>query len=108
MGEISWGGVEGTLPAATAALYTVPASTAAVVRLITLQNSTGGDETVRLYKRAAAVDYEIVNQVLADGYLFNGPTSGAIQLDAGDSIRGDDNGAAAGIDYTISYAEEAI
>lgn len=108
MGEVTWGGEEGTLPAATAALYTVPASTVAVVRLITAQNSTGGDETIRFYKRAAAVDYEIVNQTLADGHLFNGPNSGAFQLDAGDSIRGDDNGAAAGIDYTISYAEEAL
>jgi len=108
MGEITWGGVEGTLPAAAADLYLVAADTAAVVRLITAQNSTGGDEEIRFYKRAGGVNYEIANQSLLDGYRYEGPAHGAIQLDAGDSIQGDDNGAAAGIDYTISYAEEAL
>lgn len=108
MGQFSLFGEEGTLPAVAADLYLVPAGTAAVVRLITLMNDTGGDETVRLYKRAGGVNYEIVNQVLADGHRYEGPTSGAVQLDAGDSIQGDDAGSAAGIDYTLSGAEKEI
>ncbi len=108
MGAITWGGAEGTLPAAAADLYLVAADTAAVVRMITLQNDTGGDETVTVSKRAAAVDYVLFKIDLADGYSVEFPTSGSIALDTGDSIRGDDGGSAAGIDYTISYAEEAL
>jgi len=109
MGEISWGGVEGTLPAAAADLYIVPATTAAVVRQVTLQNDTGGSETVTISKRAGGVDYVLFKQTLADGYSCEFPgNGGSIALDTGDSIRGDDGGSAAGIDYTISYAEEAL
>jgi len=109
MGEITWGGAEGTLPAAAADLYLVAASTAAVVRQITLQNNTGGAETVTISKRAGGVDYPLFIVALADGHQTEFPASGgSVQLDAGDSIRGDDGGSAAGIDYTISYAEEAL
>lgn len=109
MGDITWGGVEGTLPAAAADLYLVPATTAAVVRSITLQNDTGGDETVTISKRAGGVDYVLFKQALADGYSCEFPAAGgSIALDTGDSIRGDDGGSAAGIDYTVSYAEEDL
>lgn len=104
-----WGGTEGTLPAAAANLYLVAAGYRAVVRMITLQNDTGGAETVTISKRAGGTDYQLFEISLADGYSVEFPgNGGSIMLDAGDSIRGDDGGSAAGIDYTISYAEEAI
>ena len=109
MGEISWGGAEGTLLAAAADLYLVPATTAAVVRQITLQNNTGGAETVTISKRAGGVDYPLFIISLADEHSVEFPgNGGSIALDAGDSIRGDDGGSAAGIDYTVSYAEEDL
>lgn len=98
---------EGQLPNAAAALYTVPADTTTYIKGMTLHNSDAATRTFTIWFRQAVTgNTRIIAYVaLKSRYTYQHPVETV--LDAGDSIRGEDDSAASDkVDYTISGAEE--
>lgn len=95
---------DGQLGATEAAIYTVPASTTAYVRVIICQNTGGGNNTVQLWMRpSGGTSRRIVYVTLKanETFVFDDP----LALDAGDSIRGAATNAAQ-VDFSVYGAEE--
>lgn len=95
---------DGQLGAAKAALYTVPASTQAIIKTITLVNTDSAARTVNLYVSTGASRRIIpVDTSLGIGYclIFDDE----LTLEAADIIEGDAS-AAAVVDYYIAGVEE--
>jgi len=99
---------DGQLPTTQTALYTVPASTRAIIKSFDLINNIATVQTVQIWiKRSGGTSRRAVNvgslsideriEALSDGESWT--------LAAGDSIEGMTTTAAA-IDYTITGAEE--
>ena len=93
---------DGQLPNAKATLYTVPALTKAYIKGISLFNTGGGSETVRLYLNVAGTSRRMPQIVLA---ASEGADVGAFGLNAGDLIEGDTTTATT-VDYCINIVEE--
>ena len=100
---------EGQLAGATGDLYTVPANTTAIIKNITLVNTTGGALTCNLYiKKSGSSDRRIsqVSLAMAAGEKAVTEANEVYTLAAGDKIRGDAS-AATSIDYIISGVEKS-
>lgn len=97
---------DGQLADATGDLYTVPASTTAYIKSITLVNTGAGDNDVNLFllpsggtaRRLISKDLCLAT---AESLVFDAP----IVVDTGDKIQGDATSASE-VDYTINGAEE--
>jgi len=96
---------DGQLPAAPAALYTVPASTFTIIKTITISNTDSVTRTVNLYVNASGVNRRILpqNMPMPQNYTFL--FGDELTLEAGDMIQGDAS-AAVVVDYTINGVEE--
>lgn len=95
---------DGQLAAAKATIYTCPASTTAIVRLITYVN-TGANVTVNLYvKPSGGTSRRIIPMamVLLAGYLME--EDQVITLEAGDVLEGDAS-IATQVDFTVGGVE---
>lgn len=93
------------LPSSKGTLYTCPASTSAIVKLITLSNTGGAMNAVNLYKKGSAGTSKHligVNTPLGVGQALE--FGGVITLEAGDLIEGDATNANE-VDYTLSLVE---
>lgn len=97
---------EGQLPSTKTALYTVPASTQAIVINIILVNETTGDLTANLYANLSGTSRRLtpVNLVIPAGQKFT--MKDKVTLAAADIIEGDAS-AATDIDYVINGVENA-
>lgn len=96
---------EGQLPAAKGTLYTVPATTSAVVLNIVLVNTDASDRAVNLYyKKSAGTSRRLlpVNTLAVAGLKLT--MEEKITMGAGDLIEGD-AAAANVVDYVISGVE---
>jgi len=96
---------QGQLGTTKAALYTVPASTQAIIKAITLVNTNTAAVTVNLYVTRGTASRRIIpqNLNLGVGYLLE--TDLPYTLEAGDIIEGDASVGAV-VDYTIHGVEE--
>ena len=97
---------DGQLAAAKATLYTVPASTQAIVRLITLVNTDSVARTVNIYLRLDGTNSRRIiakDQSMAAGASF--PITGPFTLEAADLVQGDAS-AANVVDFTLNGVEE--
>jgi len=99
--------VDGQLPDAKGTLYTVPADTSTVIKLITLVNTADVVQIVNLYvKPSGSASRRIIPKDcnLAAGYslIFDD----GIFLEVGDIIEGDTT-TAAKVDYIISGVEKS-
>lgn len=98
---------EGQLPAAKGTLYTVPATTSAVVLVILLVNTDSVDRTVNLYyKKSGGTSRKLlpVDTVIVAGRKLT--MEEKITMGAGDEIEGEAT-AATVIDYVISGVERS-
>jgi len=98
---------DGQLPATTGDLYTVPASTQALIKTIKAVNTNTTTETVNLYlKPSGGTARRLIPKdlQLSAGYLL--VVDDELTLEAGDKIQGDTTTAAM-VDYTISGVEES-
>jgi len=97
---------DGQLPAAAAALYTVPGATQAVIKTITLVNTDTVVRAVNLYINATGVNRRIIPEDMdlgpGNAFVFDDE----LMLEAADMIQGDAD-AANVIDYTINGIENA-
>jgi hypothetical protein len=93
---------EGQLAAAKATLYTVPGSTTAAVKSLSVVNTGAGDNTVNIYIKPGATSRKIVSVTLSTGDQLYINDLGT--LEAGDLIEGDATNANE-CDYVISGAE---
>ncbi len=97
---------DGQLGAAKAALYTVGASTQAIIKTITLVNTDGSARTVNLYicvsggssRRIISMDMSLATKHC---FIYDDE----LTLEAADKIEGDAD-AANVVDYTINGVEE--
>lgn len=97
----------GQLAAAKGTIYTVPASTKAYVRWISIHNTSGSTtETVRIYAKQSAGTSKIIWRGVLE------PNAGArvidmetLPLSASDTLEGDSTNATT-TDYFIAGAEE--
>lgn len=90
---------------ASAALYTCPASTTAVVKLITLVNTDAVSITVNIQIKPSGGTARCIipkDMSMTSGYLSK--VDDSITLEAGDAIWGDAS-ISAKVDYTISGIE---
>ncbi len=96
---------DGQLPAAAAALYTVPAATSAIIKTITISNTDAVTRTVNLYLNVSGVNRRILpqNMPMPQNYTFI--FGDELTLETGDMIQGDAS-AALVVDYTINGIEE--
>lgn len=97
---------EGQLAAATAAIYTVPASTQAIIRRIVLVNTDTSARTVNLFTDASGTDRRECPKDLsleANGGMVI--LDKIITLEAGDKIEGDAS-VADKVDYQIDGVEQ--
>ena len=98
---------EGQLAAATGDMYTVPATTQAIVRLIELVNTHTVAVTVNLYEKPGETDRRIIPKDVsleANGGKLT--LKGIRTLEAADKIRGDAS-VAEKVDYIIKGVEES-
>jgi len=96
---------DGQLPAAAAALYTVPASTSTIIKTITISNTDSVTRTVNLYINANGVNRRIIPQNLPMPQNYTWINNDELTLETGDMIQGDAS-AANVVDYTINGIEE--
>ena len=89
---------QGYLPAATAALYTVPASTSAIIRHIRLVNNDSSSRTAGLYHDGTTNQERILptSNIVAGGWA---EFDGVITCEAADTIQG-----VASVASQVSYA----
>lgn len=98
---------EGTLPSTTGSLYTVPASTSAVVLTINLVNSDSVTRTCNLYYLKSGSSQRLLTpENLSMDAGYQAPFKVKVTMAAGDSIRGDAS-AAAVVEYVVSGVEIA-
>lgn len=96
---------DGQLAASKGALYTTPASTQAIVKRITLVNTSTGDVNVKLYfKASGGTSRRIYKAVLGDE--GRGVMNDEVTLEAADIIEGEASIGSA-IDFVISGVENA-
>jgi len=98
---------DGQLASSKASIYTVAASTQAIVKKITLVNTDSSARAVNLYfKESGGTSRNIipVDYSLAVGALF--VMDNEVTLEAGDMIEGD-AAVASKIDYVVSGVENA-
>ena len=96
----------GQLANAKGTIYTVPASTQAVIKSITLYNTNSTAETVALYiLKSSGTSRQIVggSLVASGGYMIDDTE---YTLGAADIIQGDTT-TASKVDFTISGIEES-
>jgi len=96
---------DGQLPAAPAALYTVPASTNTIIKTITLVNTDAVQRTMNLYVNASGVNRRIIPQDIPLEAKESLVWDDELTLETGDMIQGDAS-AAVIVDYVISGVEE--
>ena len=99
---------DGTLPAAAAPLYTVPASTRAVIKSIDIVSATPIVQTVELYvTRSGSTIRRIVRveSLQLNETIHWGDEGEPLSLSTGDVISGVATSAGS-LDYTITGAEE--
>ncbi len=96
---------DGRLPAATAALYTVPANAHALIKTITLTNTAAAIRTINLYMNTSGVNRRIMpeNMSMEANWMF--VYNDELTLEPGDSIQGDASVAAC-VDFAINGMEE--
>ena len=98
---------DGQLPAAIGDLYTVPASTQALIKTIKAVNTNTTAETVNIYLTpSGGTARRIIPKALSLGAGYLLVVDDELTLEAGDKIRGDTT-TAAKVDYTISGVEES-
>lgn len=101
---------DGQLPTTQGALYTVPASTRAIIKTIDIVSKTATPQAVEVFiKRSGGTARSIgyvnpLEQYEKIEYLSDGNT---ITLSAGDAIEGITTTATA-VDFSITGAEEAV
>jgi len=98
---------DGQLPATTGDLYTVPASTRALIKTIKVVNLNTTAETINLYLKPSGGTARCIipkNLSLGAGYLL--VVDDELTLEAGDKLQGSATTAAM-VDYTISGVEES-
>lgn len=100
---------DGQLPGSKGTLYTVPASTQAIVRTITLVNTSSAEVKVNLYLR---LDGTNSRRILPKDMRLRATQKGGMAvlddvftLEAGDLIQGDAADASA-VDYVLNGTEE--
>lgn len=97
----------GQLAAATGDLYTVPASTTAIVKTISLVNTNTATETIDLYVlKVEGTARRIIPKNIQLGMRYLLLYDDEITLGAGDKIQGSTT-TAAKVDYVISGIEES-
>lgn len=96
---------QGQLPAARAALYTVPAARRATVTLVTLVNTDTVARTLNLYVNTGSVVRRLTPKNLSLDIGFLAVYDDEFVLDAGWSLDGDAS-AATVIDFTVSGIEQ--
>lgn len=97
---------EGQLPNTKGTLYTVPASTVAFVKRITLFNTNAAQQTINVYLNPGGTSRQWRKYVLEQYESAEVLEAGdAVILEAGDLIEADTTTAAA-VDYVISGVEE--
>jgi len=97
---------DGQLPSpAAAAIYTVAASTNAIIKTITLVNLDSVTRTVNLYVNASGVNRRIIPQDMPMPQNYTWIFDDELTLEAGDMIQGDAS-AANVVDYTVNGIEE--
>jgi hypothetical protein len=97
---------DGQLAGAKGTLYTVPGATQAIIKTITLVNTSASAVTTNLYAKPGATSRRIIPKDLsipAGGTYIHDVV---LTLETGDLIEGDASTAAV-IDYSISGAENA-
>ncbi len=96
---------QGQLAATTTAMYTVGASTQAVIKKITLVNTAAANRSVNLYINSAGTNRRIIPKdlLLATNESLE---TGDFALEAGDILLGDSTVDGTSVDYTISGVEE--
>jgi len=100
---------QGQLAASIGDLYTVPASTNALVTKITLVNTDSVARAVNLYIKVSGQTARRIipkDTSLAAGNLLETGEKGGYTLGAGDKIQGD-AAAATVVDYTVNGVEQA-
>lgn len=93
----------GQVPAAVAALYTVPAATRAVIRTVAFTHVAGGLQTVQLYVRKSAGTRRKFSRAVLDTDEF-AHEEDIGTLEAGDSIDAETTNAAS-VDYSVHGIE---
>lgn len=98
---------EGQLATTKGTLYTVPASTTAYVKFLSVFNTSATTQTVIIYAKPGAVSREIGRFVLAQNESARViEKDEALTLDAGDLIEGQTTTASV-VNFLITGAEEA-
>lgn len=96
---------EGQLAATTTAMYTVPASTQAVTKKLTLVNTAGTARSVNLYINSGGTNRRIIPKDLTLETNESLET-GDFALEAADILLGDATVDGTSVDFTISGVEE--
>lgn len=97
----------GQLPNAIGDLYTVPASTQAIIKTITLVNTNTTTENVNLYiLPSGGTARRIIPKDMSFPTKYSLETDQEYTLEAGDKIQGDTT-TAVKVDYTINGVENA-
>lgn len=97
---------DGQLAGSKATLYTVPGSTQAILRSITLVNTDGSSRTVNLYVNRGGTSRRIDGKDASLGAGEARHVQVVITLEAGDLVEGDAS-AANVVDYTLNGVENA-
>jgi hypothetical protein len=79
--------------------------TQAIIKIVTLVNTSGGTRTVNLYLNANGTSRRIIPNDLSLGVDHLLEADNVYMLEAGDAIEGDSDTADV-VDYTISITEE--
>jgi hypothetical protein len=96
----------GQLAGAKATIYTCPALTTAIVRLVTYVNTGAAANTVNLYfKESAGTSRRIIPEDMSLSAGFSMEEANVITMSAGDELEGDSS-TAAEVDYYISGVEK--
>lgn len=97
---------EGQLPTSKTALYTVPASTVAYVKLFDMLNTNAAQQTIIIYLNTAGTSRSYGRAILEiNEFASVLSDSETIELQAGDTIEAQTTTASA-VDYTITGVEE--
>lgn len=99
---------DGQVGTSKATIYTVPASTAAVVKSLVFFNTNASSQTLNVYvKRSGSVSRQIHREATMAQYASVNPLSETLFLSAGDVIEADTTTASA-VDYFIGGATESV
>lgn len=97
----------GQLPSSVGALYTTPAATQAITKIITLTNTSAGTVNVNLYVSTdgGSTHRRIIPKDVGLGAGYTLIFDGALTLGATHLLEGDATSASV-VDYTVSGIEE--